>query len=124
MTLFHIYNQEDNLNEEGNFGGNKQPEGEGEDTIGVDQGEGMDNRGGNKEGDFNQVGIFGGNNQLEGEGAMGGSLAGGDMGNFGGNKELEEGEGVKMGGNLGKDIFTGFKLRSEEETDYKTDIFS
>ena len=110
------------MNEEGSFGGNKQPEGEGEDTIGVDQGEGMDNFGGNKEGDLNQVGIFGGNNQLEGEGAMGGSLAGGDMGNFGGNKELEE--EVKMGGNLGKDIFTGFKLRSEEETDYKTDIFS
>merc|ERR1711974_35144 len=46
-------------------------------------------------------------------------------GNFGGNRERGEEGGVNiMGGSLGEDMVNGWKLRSEEETEYQTDIFS
>ena len=43
-------------------------------------------------------------------------------GNFGGKKETEEELG-NMGGSLGEDMVNGWKLRSEEESEYQTDIF-
>ena len=44
--------------------------------------------------------------------------------NFGDNKKVDgEGEG-NMGGSLGEDIVNGWRLRSEEESEYQTDIFS
>ena len=46
-----------------------------------------------------------------------------EEGNFGAGKEEGEEEGIRMGGNLGQDLVTGWRLRSEEETDYQTDIF-
>merc|ERR1712179_411814 len=47
-------------------------------------------------------------------------------GNFLGGKkeEWEEGGGILGAGSLGEDMVTGWKLRSEEETKYQTDIFS
>ena len=47
-------------------------------------------------------------------------------GNFLGGKkeEWEEGGGILGAGSLGEDMVTGWKLRSEEETEYQTDIFS